>query len=98
MKKLFISTTWDAIDKRRNIKLKELDAKSQRLKDKNKDDCRKADKEVKKLARKYKRSYKEDIAKQEEAAEKKELTRSTLPVNQASQWKIQREHQHARER
>ena len=39
-------TTWDAIEKKRHIKLKELDAKSQRLKEKHKKDYRIADKEV----------------------------------------------------
>ena len=59
--------------KRRHIKLKELDAKSQRLKEKHKEDYRIADKEVKELARKDKRAYIEDIARQaEEAAEKRE--------------------------
>ena len=55
------------------MKLKEHDTKSRRLKEKHKEDYRIADKEVKKLARKDKRAYIEDIARQaEEAAEKRE--------------------------
>ena len=46
VKKSLTPTTWDAIEKRRHIKLKELDAKSQRLKEKHKEDYRIADKEV----------------------------------------------------
>ena len=57
MEKWLTPSTWDAIDKRQNIKLKELDTKSQRLKDQYKDEYRTADKEVKKLARRDKRSY-----------------------------------------
>ena len=41
-----------------------FDAKSQRLKEKHKKDYRIADKEVKKLARKDKRAYIENIARQ----------------------------------
>ena len=48
VKKWLTPTTWDVIEKRRHIKLKELDAKSQRLKEKHKEDYRIADKEVKK--------------------------------------------------
>lgn len=46
VKKSLTPTTWDAIEKRRHIKLKELDAKSQRLKEKHKEDYIIADKEV----------------------------------------------------
>ena len=46
VKKWLTPTTWDAIEKRRHIKLKELYAKSQRLKEKHKEDYRIADKEV----------------------------------------------------
>ena len=71
MKNYLTPTTWIAFEKRRHIELKELDAK--RLKEKHKEDYRIADKEVKKLARKDKRAYIEDIARQaEEAAEKRE--------------------------
>nr|XP_022310956.1 uncharacterized protein LOC111116262 [Crassostrea virginica] len=65
VKKWLTPTTWDAIEKRRHIKLKELDAKSQRLKEKHKEDYRIADKEDKKLTRKDKIAYIEDIAKRQ---------------------------------
>ena len=65
--------TWEAIEKRRCIKHKELNSKSERLKTKYKEQYKAADKEVKKLARKDKRTYIDNIARQaEDAAQKKE--------------------------
>ena len=46
VKKWLTPTTWDAIEKRRHIKLQKLYAKSHRLKEKHKEDYRIADKEV----------------------------------------------------
>ena len=67
-KKWLAPATWEAIKKRRNIKLKELNSYSERLKNKYKDQYKTADKEVKKLARKDKRAYIESIAIQADVA------------------------------
>ena len=60
-KKWLAPATMEAVEKRCNIKLKELNSYSERLKNKYKDQYKTRDKEVKKLARKDKRAYNENI-------------------------------------
>ncbi|KAK7101726.1 hypothetical protein V1264_020063 [Littorina saxatilis] len=65
--------TWTAIEERRNIKKKVTDAKSARLKERYQQEYSEAHKKVKRLARKNKREYMEELATQaEEAATKGE--------------------------
>ena len=61
-------TAWDLIDQRKNIKLKMDGARSERLKQKQRDDYREKDKEVKKQIKKDQKEWTENIAKEAEDA------------------------------
>ena len=60
------SKSWETIKKRCNIKRKELNLYSERLKNKYKQEYRTVNKEVKKLARRDKRAYINNVAIQAE--------------------------------
>ena len=61
-------TAWDLIDHRKNIKMKMDGVRSERLKQKQRDDYREKDKEVKKQIKKDKKEWMENIAKEAEDA------------------------------
>ena len=61
-------TAWDLIDQRKNIKQKMDSARSERLKQQQRDDYREKDKEVKKQIKKDKKEWMENMAKEAEDA------------------------------
>ena len=72
-KKWITTDTWQAIKNRRELKKKILETKSERIKERYKQQYREADQSVKRMTRADKRAYLDDIASQaEEAAAKGE--------------------------
>ena len=70
MKNWIKPETWKAIEERRAIKKKVIDAKLESLHDQFKSQYREIDKKIKRMSRSDKRSYMDDLA--EKAAEKGE--------------------------
>ena len=67
------SDTWKATESRQRLKRKVMDSKSQRLKERDQEMYRAANKEVKRRARADKRTYMENLASlAEEAAARNE--------------------------
>ena len=60
--------TWQAIENRRTLKKKVMDTRSERLKERYKQQYREADKKVKRMTRADKRAHMEDLASQAEEA------------------------------
>ena len=60
--------TWQAIENRRTLKKKVIDTRSERLKERYKQQYREADKKVKRMTRADKRAHMEDLASQAEEA------------------------------
>lgn len=63
--------TWQAIENRRELKKKVLEAKSERLQERYKGQYRETDRKVKRMVRADKRAYMEDLVKQAEDAAKR---------------------------
>ena len=74
-KEWITADTWDRVGERKNIRKKLLDAKSPRIQERLQSEYRQRDREVKKSARKDKRSFVDNLAKEaEEAAVRGEIS------------------------
>ena len=67
-KEWITSDTWQAIENRRALKKKVINTRSERLKERYRQQYREADRTVKRMTRTDKRAYMEDLASQAEEA------------------------------